>query len=126
MMINIIYNCKTIIQVCQKIQFECFEHLFHSGKMINTKFIYRRHLEISNYTKVLFNKIDSIYKIILNAENESFGGICSQNDQCISTTICRKGRCVCRPEYVFIDDDRYKSTFRLTLAFISPRQCKNK
>ena len=74
----------------------------------------------------MLNKIDFIYKSILIAENESFGGICSQDDQCISTTICRNGRCVCRPEYVFIDDECYKRNYTLMLAFTSSRQFKTK
>lgn len=43
------------------------------------------------------------------AEKASYGGICSQSDQCTEPTECRNGRCTCKQGFVFIDTDCLKS-----------------
>ena len=42
-------------------------------------------------------------------EKASYGGFCSQNDQCTNSTVCKDERCTCKQGFVFIDTGCLKS-----------------
>nr|XP_022296387.1 protein draper-like isoform X2 [Crassostrea virginica] len=56
-------------------------------------------------------------------EKASYGGFCSQNDQCTNSTVCKDERCTCKQGFVFIDTDCYKKDVLLNQSCMYSHQC---
>nr|XP_022296125.1 tenascin-like isoform X2 [Crassostrea virginica] len=51
------------------------------------------------------------------------GGVCTQTVQCVAKAVCSEGRCACRPEHIFIDDDCYRRDVLLNQTCMHSHQC---
>nr|XP_022301126.1 prion-like-(Q/N-rich) domain-bearing protein 25 [Crassostrea virginica] len=56
-------------------------------------------------------------------EKASYGGFCSQNDQCTNSTACTNERCTCKQGFVFIDTGCHKQDVLLNQSCVYSHQC---
>ena len=49
------------------------------------------------------------FQRIVLVGKSSYGGFCSQSDQCTHSTVCKNERCTCKPGFVFINSDCHES-----------------